>query len=182
MDPADLMKRLGADIHRYVVGGWALDLWHGRQTRNREDLEFALLPEDADRGPLAARGTCIFRRLRWSYRISSIIRSTGCLHHAALERGSERGVLARRHGAGTWHPATRVSKRDPTLNLSRNGIIRKPPTASLIPGVPQRFFSRPGTGGERTTGISILPCRDFRRWEELTYGCGWKGSARITTG
>lgn len=26
-----------------VVGGWALDLWHGKQTRPHEDIEFAVL-------------------------------------------------------------------------------------------------------------------------------------------
>lgn len=29
-----------------VVGGWALDLWHGRQTREHEDIEFTVLRED----------------------------------------------------------------------------------------------------------------------------------------
>ena len=29
-----------------MVGGWALDLWHGAQTRTHEDLEFAILRED----------------------------------------------------------------------------------------------------------------------------------------
>lgn len=32
----------------YVVGGWALDLWHGHQTRAHEDLEFAVLPAGMD--------------------------------------------------------------------------------------------------------------------------------------
>ncbi|WP_226951337.1 nucleotidyltransferase domain-containing protein [Rhizobium terrae] len=29
-----------------VVGGWALDLWHGHQTREHEDLEFTVLRGD----------------------------------------------------------------------------------------------------------------------------------------
>ena len=29
----------------YVVGGWALDIWHGRQVRPHEDLEFCVLPD-----------------------------------------------------------------------------------------------------------------------------------------
>ncbi|NGN40718.1 amino acid transporter [Mesorhizobium sp. CGMCC 1.15528] len=29
-----------------IVGGWALDLWHGYQTRDHEDLEFTILRED----------------------------------------------------------------------------------------------------------------------------------------
>jgi hypothetical protein len=38
----------------YVVGGWALDLWHGRQTRPHEDLEFAVL-----RGDLGEFAQCL---------------------------------------------------------------------------------------------------------------------------
>ncbi|MEL6829566.1 MAG: amino acid transporter, partial [Pseudomonadota bacterium] len=46
--PQYLAERLkGVRYHWYVVGGWALDLWHGEQTRPHEDLEFAVLPEDA---------------------------------------------------------------------------------------------------------------------------------------
>lgn len=29
-----------------VVGGWAIDLWLGRQTRHHEDIEIAVLPQD----------------------------------------------------------------------------------------------------------------------------------------
>nr|WP_205925967.1 amino acid transporter [Rhizobium sp. P38BS-XIX] len=46
--PAELSSRLRhASGIWYVVGGWALDLWHGNQTRGHEDLEFAILPESA---------------------------------------------------------------------------------------------------------------------------------------
>jgi hypothetical protein len=31
-----------------VVGGWALDLWHGRQTRTYVDLEFMVMQRHAD--------------------------------------------------------------------------------------------------------------------------------------
>ncbi|WP_379071127.1 nucleotidyltransferase domain-containing protein [Mesorhizobium sp. UC74_2] len=44
--PQELASMLGRDTPPwYVVGGWALDLWHGRQTREHEDLEFAVLPD-----------------------------------------------------------------------------------------------------------------------------------------
>jgi hypothetical protein len=45
--PRELAQRL-AGISRpwCVVGGWALDLWHGRQTRDHGDLEFTVLRED----------------------------------------------------------------------------------------------------------------------------------------
>lgn len=48
--PAELATRLAPlSVTWYVVGGWALDLWHGRQTRPHEDLEFATLAADAPR-------------------------------------------------------------------------------------------------------------------------------------
>ena len=45
-------KLSGVAAHWYVVGGWALDLWHGKQRRDHEDLEFATDPESA--GKIAA--------------------------------------------------------------------------------------------------------------------------------
>lgn len=48
--PADLAARLaGLDLPWYVAGGWALDLWHGRQTREHEDIEFAIPRAGFDR-------------------------------------------------------------------------------------------------------------------------------------
>lgn len=44
--PFELAQRLNRVAAAwYVVGGWALDLWHGQQTREHEDLEFAVFPE-----------------------------------------------------------------------------------------------------------------------------------------
>lgn len=45
--PSELRARL-AHIARpwCVVGGWALDLWHGHVTRDHADIEFAILRED----------------------------------------------------------------------------------------------------------------------------------------
>ncbi|MBN9253484.1 MULTISPECIES: amino acid transporter [unclassified Mesorhizobium] len=45
--PGELALRL-REISRpwCVVGGWALDLWHGGQTREHEDLEFTILRGD----------------------------------------------------------------------------------------------------------------------------------------
>lgn len=45
--PDELAQRLN-DIRApwCVAGGWALDLWHGAQTRKHDDLEFTVLRED----------------------------------------------------------------------------------------------------------------------------------------
>ncbi|KDR89616.1 amino acid transporter [Agrobacterium tumefaciens GW4] len=44
--PAELSQRLdGVSQPWCVVGGWALDLWHGSKTREHDDLEFTVLRE-----------------------------------------------------------------------------------------------------------------------------------------
>ncbi|MDT3722430.1 nucleotidyltransferase domain-containing protein [Pseudomonas oryzihabitans] len=45
--PSELASRLSNVNHPWcIVGGWALDLWLGEQTRNHEDLEFTILRQD----------------------------------------------------------------------------------------------------------------------------------------
>ncbi|MCF4125490.1 nucleotidyltransferase domain-containing protein [Methylobacterium sp. SyP6R] len=45
--PDELGQRLrNAAFPWYVAGGWALDVWHGEQTREHEDLEFVVLRKD----------------------------------------------------------------------------------------------------------------------------------------
>ena len=45
--PEELGRRLhGVPSPWCIVGGWALDLWHGHETRAHEDLEFTVLRED----------------------------------------------------------------------------------------------------------------------------------------
>ncbi len=46
--PMQLAQKLsGVDADWYIVGGWALDLWLGKQRRQHDDLEFATLPQYA---------------------------------------------------------------------------------------------------------------------------------------
>jgi hypothetical protein len=45
--PDEVMERLaGVGAPWCVAGGWALDLWHGQETRPHEDLEIAILRPD----------------------------------------------------------------------------------------------------------------------------------------
>lgn len=45
--PSDVFKRIGrVDRPWHVAGGWALDLWLGRQTRQHGDLEISVLRSD----------------------------------------------------------------------------------------------------------------------------------------
>lgn len=48
--PQELARRLSGIAWPWcVVGGWALDLWHGVETRAHDDLEFTILRADVDR-------------------------------------------------------------------------------------------------------------------------------------
>lgn len=59
--PRELATRLtGIDRPWCVVGGWALDLWHGHQTRDHEDLEFTVLREDLPIFRNALKGVAFF--------------------------------------------------------------------------------------------------------------------------
>lgn len=47
--PHELASRLSSVSKPWcVVGGWALDLWHGNKTREHDDLEFTILRKDFD--------------------------------------------------------------------------------------------------------------------------------------
>ncbi|WP_133769342.1 nucleotidyltransferase domain-containing protein [Enterovirga rhinocerotis] len=55
--PTELASRLaGLSAPWCVVGGWALDLWHGRETREHEDIEFTILADDLPRFRRALAG------------------------------------------------------------------------------------------------------------------------------
>lgn len=45
--PHELAERLrNVKAPWCIAGGWALDLWHGRQTRDHEDIEFTIIRSD----------------------------------------------------------------------------------------------------------------------------------------
>ncbi|SMH57295.1 nucleotidyltransferase domain-containing protein [Mesorhizobium australicum] len=59
--PAELAGRLaGVERPWCVVGGWALDLWLGEQTREHEDIEFTVLREDLPLFRAALSGMAFF--------------------------------------------------------------------------------------------------------------------------
>ncbi|SCB18842.1 nucleotidyltransferase domain-containing protein [Rhizobium hainanense] len=129
--PADLMKRLGTGIHWYVVGGWALDLWHGRQTREHEDLEFAVLREDIANARSLLAELAFFSVVdgQIDYLPSSV---PPAVHVAQLwgadpQQGCWRVDMMPERGT----PATWIYKRDPSLAMPRGDMIRK--TADGLP-------------------------------------------------
>jgi hypothetical protein len=60
--PRELAQRLeGMSKPWCIVGGWALDLWHGHETRAHEDIEFTVLRGDVGPVPAGAVGARILR-------------------------------------------------------------------------------------------------------------------------
>lgn len=123
--PSELASRLNhASGVWYVVGGWALDLWHGDQTRDHEDLEFAILPESVQE----------FREILGELDFFTV--HSGIIKHLAptksppphisqlwgLDRGSTRWRVDMMLERGT--PSTWVCKRDASIHAPRSEAIR----------------------------------------------------------
>jgi hypothetical protein len=122
--PAELARRLaGVDRPWCVVGGWALDLWHGRETREHHDLEFTVLREDLGHFRRALTGMAfytvnsgVFEFLPEDGEPDVSISQIWCWDIAAarwrVDMMIEPGTL------GTW-----ICKRDHTIVRPRGEIV-----------------------------------------------------------
>lgn len=130
--PDELLARLGLlNSHWYVVGGWALDLWHGRQIRMHDDLEFAVLPDHVDLCRELLRGLEFFAvsdgRFVHQPLKAELPPDVWQLWGADMVAGCWRVDMMLERGT----PETWVYKRDPLLRMPRASAIRK--TAGGIP-------------------------------------------------
>jgi hypothetical protein len=124
--PDDLFHRLrGAGDDWYVVGGWALDLWHDEQTRWHDDLEFSVLAAETEHYRRTLSGLEFFaaqdgqlRHLPMSEPLpSDVWQQWG----ADLDEGCWRvDMMVDRGSLDLW-----VYKRDATLVLPRKDVIRE---------------------------------------------------------
>jgi len=124
--PTELAARLSAVTRPWcIVGGWALDLWHGHQTREHEDLEFTVLRHDlgAFRGALEGMefhlvGDGIVEPLPANEEPPATISQVWCLDVEArrwrVDMMIEPGTL------DTW-----IYKRDPAISLPRAEIVAR---------------------------------------------------------
>lgn len=124
--PDELLARLGLSPPSwYVVGGWALDLWHGRQTRAHEDLEFAVLADHVDlcREQLCDLEFFAVRDGRFAHVSSKaeLPSDVWQLWGADMVAGRWRADMMLERGTSeAW-----VYKRDPSLRLPRAAAIRE---------------------------------------------------------
>ncbi len=126
--PELLFERLrNQSLPWYVVGGWALDLWHGYQTRDHEDLEFCVLSEDVDlfRAQLCELDFFEVRDGTFTYLAPGMRprSDTTQLWGADTANGRWRVDMMIEHGTvEDW-----IYKRDPSFRLPRSTAIRETP-------------------------------------------------------
>lgn len=108
----------------YVVGGWALDLWQGKQRRDHEDLEFVTSPENA--GHIAAD----LSDLTFFEAKAGALKQPDCWTRIPDDAWQYWGADLK---AGRWRvdmmlergtSSHRVFKRDPKITQSRGQAIR----------------------------------------------------------
>lgn len=130
--PAELSRRLSRVSRPWcVVGGWALDLWHGKKTREHEDIEFTILREDLP----------LFRRELRDMEFYTV--SDGVLERLAADRQPEAGISqiwCFDRPADRWRADMMIEpgtderwayKRDPQLTRPRSEMVAL--TAGGIP-------------------------------------------------
>ncbi len=114
----------------YVAGGWAVDLFLGRQTRAHEDIEIAVpstaFPEVRDRFPGYAFDAVSSGRI-WAEAAPEVLAATCQTWLRDRATGDYLlDVFREPHDGDTW-----VCRRDETIRLPYHDIIRR--TADGIP-------------------------------------------------
>ncbi|TKT74891.1 hypothetical protein [Aquamicrobium sp. LC103] len=154
--PSELATRLRKVSRPWcVVGGWALDLWHGRQTRDHDDLEFTILRGDLD----------IFRRVLGEmdfytagdglveYLPPSAVPPAGIFQIWCLDGKKRRWRVDMMIEPGT--PGTWAYKREPTIVRPRAEMIDTTPD-----GVP---YLKPA-------GVLLFKAKHRRAKDEIDFG------------
>ena len=130
--PKELARRLaGLSQPWCIVGGWALDLWHGGETRPHEDLEFTILRADFP----------AFRTALSGFRLHAVGNGhVEPLVADATPLADIAQVWCEDVSARCWRvdmmledgtPETWVYKRDPSIRQPRDKMVRR--TADGIP-------------------------------------------------
>jgi hypothetical protein len=126
--PLELTNRLaGVSAPWCVVGGWALDLWYGRQTRDHDDLEFTVLREDVGIFREALQGLDFYTAgsgvvtpLPQDALPPADIVQIWCLD--SIERRWRVDMMIEPGTPQTW-----VCKRDPNIRGARHEFVRSTP-------------------------------------------------------
>ncbi|KQV30139.1 amino acid transporter [Rhizobium sp. Root73] len=161
----------------YIVGGWALDLWHGYQTRDHEDLEFCILSDDVDifRDELSELDFFEVRNGNFAY-LAPETRprpETTQLWGADMANLCWRVDMMIEHGTReNW-----TYKRDPSFRLPRSTAVRETPTGIpyLAPALALLFKAKHVRAKDEEDLHAALPKlhdqekADLRCWLEAMY-------------
>ncbi len=186
--PQDLASRLGHDDPSwYVVGGWALDLWHGRLTREHEDLEFAVLPGQVGRCRdllsdlefFAARDGNLTHHPAKTALATDLWQLWGADMTAGFWRVD---MMIERGTPDFW-----IYKREPAIRVPRTAAIRRNSTgiAYLAPAIVLLFKAKHRREKDDLDFRTALPRlddgerADLTGWLEAMHpGHGWIASLR----
>lgn len=123
--PQELGRRLrDAILPWYVAGGWALDVWHGRQTRQHEDLEFVVMRHGADdfRAILHDLDFFTVRDGAVEFLPPSVKLPSDVWQLWGADRGQGRWRVDMMMEPGT--PDRWIYKRDRTIQMARSDAVR----------------------------------------------------------
>ncbi|MDH6267281.1 hypothetical protein M2360_002678 [Rhizobium sp. SG_E_25_P2] len=176
--PDELFARLGvSDTDWYVVGGWALDLWHGEPTRAHEDLEFSVLACQAQRYRGVLSDLEFFTAKDGKLDHIPLVEPlpTDVWQHWGADVGAGRwrvDMMVDRGSSDMW-----VYKRDPSFTLPRAKAIRA--TAGgiryLAPHIVLLFKARHAREKDHRDFRNALPRLEFNekfalcRWLEVLH-------------
>jgi hypothetical protein len=186
--PDELFARLHrTSLDWAIAGGWALDLWHGRQTRAHEDLEFSVMLDQIESARKALSDLEFFTA------------KAGMLAHLPLTEALPDDVWqlwGADMGAGRWRvdmmvergtPDRWAYKRDPSLTLPRSEAIRRSTSGVpyLAPSIVLLFKAKHVREKDRHDFEVALPRlepverADLRGWLEVLHpGHEWIGMLR----
>ena len=120
--PAEVAERLeGVDATWYVLAGWALDLFQGRQTREHDDLEIGVATHEFDGIREALEEFDLF--VVGGGEARPLTASALAAHHQTWVRERETGVWRLDVIREPWAGDVWVCRRDPRIRLARSELI-----------------------------------------------------------
>jgi hypothetical protein len=165
--PAEAARRLaGLGVPWCVAGGWALDLHHGRQTREHDDLEIAIPRASFESVRRALHDLELFAiGDGLAHPLSA---ETLAAHHQTWAREPESGLWRIDVMREPWSRSEWVFRRDPrvrrsiaeAVELTSDGIPYLQPEIVLL------FKAKSSAPKDEEDFARILPLLDFarRRW------------------
>ena len=153
--PREVARRLeGAGVSWCVVGGWAIDLFVGRQTREHHDLEVAVLRQDFE----AVRSHLAGYALHWV--------SSGEVHRLASEEAPPADsfqVWVADTETDAWRVDVMLERGDASTWVFRRDASVTAPRASMV-GV-----SAEGIPFLLPLGVLLYKARDPREKDEADF-------------